>query len=86
MDAPEEGDWPPVEGQGAETWAQALGKLDRTQQQLIEIVSALTDSKLKERVANKEYSIGFMLQGIIQHNVYHTGQIALLKKVRTHQS
>jgi uncharacterized damage-inducible protein DinB len=86
MDVPAEGDWPPVEETGEDAWAQALAKLDQAQQGLVRITSALPDSRLRETVVGKDYSIGFMLHGIIQHNVYHTGQIALLKKARPHSS
>jgi hypothetical protein len=31
-------------------------------------------------VPGTEYSVYFMLHGVIQHDLYHAGQIALLKK------
>ena len=37
-------------------------------------------TRLDERAPGKPYSIYFMLHGAIQHNLYHAGQIALLKK------
>lgn len=86
MNTPEEGDWPPVKETGNDAWAQTLAKLDNTQQQLLQVASGLPDSKLQEKVAGKDYSIGFLLHGIIQHNVYHAGQIALLKKARNQPS
>ena len=81
-ETPEEGDFPPVEETTEEAWAQARARLAHTQQQLLQTVSALPDSRLSEQVIGKDYSLGFMLLGIIQHNVYHAGQIALLKKAR----
>ena len=38
--------------------------------------------RLRERVPGKKYDIGFMLQGVAQHGIYHAGQIAILKKTR----
>jgi len=47
---------------------------------LRETIAKLDDEKLKEKAAGQEYSIYFMLHGVIQHDLYHAGQIALLKK------
>ena len=43
-------------------------------------IAALDPERLDERVRGKPYSVYFMLHGVIQHNLYHAGQIALLKK------
>jgi hypothetical protein len=40
----------------------------------------LTDERLDDTVSGKGYSIYVMLHGVIQHDLYHAGQIALLKK------
>jgi hypothetical protein len=47
---------------------------------LIEAISALTDERLREIVAGKDYTVAYMLRGLAHHHVYHAGQIALLKK------
>jgi hypothetical protein len=38
------------------------------------------EEDLAEQVPGKEHSVYTMLHGIIQHDLYHAGQIALLKK------
>jgi hypothetical protein len=41
------------------------------------------DKKLWEQVPGKEgahYTFYYMLHGVVQHELYHAGQIALLKK------
>ena len=41
----------------------------------------LTDDRLREKVlGDVPYSIYTMLHGVVQHNLYHAGQIALLQK------
>jgi hypothetical protein len=49
---------------------------------LIKTVAALPDSRLQDRVPGKAYNVYFMLHGVAQHELYHAGQIALLKKTR----
>ena len=82
-DEPEEGDWPPVEETTQEAWERTLAKVNGSHQRLLQAVTAMPDSRLQETVVGKDYSVGFMLFGILQHTVYHTGQIALLKKAYT---
>ena len=72
--------WKPVPDGGEEAWQAALGHLRQTNAALRETVASLTDERLKEKAAGQEYSIYFMLHGVIQHDLYHAGQIALLKK------
>jgi hypothetical protein len=44
-------------------------------------VAGLTESRLRERVPGKKYDFYFMLHGVAQHELYHAGQIAILKKI-----
>ena len=78
LDEPEQGDFPPVGDPSQENWEQALAWMDSVHEQLIEKVSSLSESGLQETVVGKDYSVRFMLAGIVQHSVYHAGQIALL--------
>lgn len=80
---PHEGDWPPGGEPSQAAWEQAVEKLNRDQTRLFEAASKLPDSRLQERAAGRDYTIGFMLLGVLQHNAYHAGQIALLKKAQT---
>lgn len=61
-------------------WQEALEKLKSSNESLRLSIAKLDDSQLDEIVAGQEYSIYFMLHGCIQHDLYHAGQIALLKK------
>jgi uncharacterized damage-inducible protein DinB len=79
-EAPEEGDFPPVERTDSVAWEQSLAKLESTHERLMKTISSLSDSVLTQKVAGKDYSVGFLLRGIAMHHVYHAGQIALLKR------
>jgi DinB family. len=70
--------WPKPAAPTPAAWKDALSALDARYEKLLEQVRALDDDQLAERVAGRPYSVYVMLHGIIQHNVYHAGQIALL--------
>lgn len=64
----------------AAEWRRAVAQLKRTHEDLVKTVAALPDSRLDDRVPGKRYSFRFMLHGVVQHELYHAGQIAVLKK------
>ena len=64
-------------------WRDAIKQLKRTHEALVTAVASLADSRLRERVPGKGHDIYFMLHGVVQHELYHAGQIAILKKART---
>jgi uncharacterized damage-inducible protein DinB len=43
-------------------------------------IKKIDDAKLEETVRGTRYSNYILLHGVIQHDLYHAGQIALLKK------
>ena len=76
-----EQDWPPVPEPGEAGWKQALEALAKAQRNLEAEVSSLADERLADRVqGDRPYSIYTLLHGVVQHNLYHAGQIAMLKK------
>lgn len=75
-----EQDWPAVVDPTESGWKLALGTLEGVHERLRGAIAALDEDRLDENVRGKPYSIYFMLHGVIQHNLYHAGQIALLKK------
>jgi uncharacterized damage-inducible protein DinB len=81
MNEPEEGDFPAVTDASEEAWRRTLTRFDEMHRRLIDAVSELTDERLSEIVPGKDYTIEYMLRGLMRHHVYHAGQIALLKKV-----
>ena len=63
-------------------WREAVANAKRTHDVLVKTVAALPESRLRERVPGKRYDFYFMLHGVAQHELYHAGQIAILKKVQ----
>jgi uncharacterized damage-inducible protein DinB len=73
----DEENWPRVTG----TWADAIAGLDREVRALEEATRSFPDEKLNRRApAVEPQSYYAMLHGVVQHNLYHAGQIAILKK------
>ncbi len=64
-------------------WEKVLEELDASQARLLEALKSFDSSKLYEAVPHGSYNYNFytLLNGIIHHDLYHAGQIALLKKV-----
>jgi len=85
---PPEGDWPQAPQRPAEEgWAAVLEALQRSHDDLVETVGTLDDSRLDAPVKDersRELGTGVShyvtLHGIVHHDLYHAGQISLLKK------
>ena len=73
-------DWPLIDGGSQAAWQQTLNALEQEHNQLRAAISSVPESSLQNVAPGKDHSVEFMLHGMIQHNLYHAGQIALLKK------
>jgi len=61
-------------------WADDLARLDKAHRALLDRVAKLTDAELDQKMAGKPHSVEYGVRGVVQHNIYHQGQIALLRK------
>jgi uncharacterized damage-inducible protein DinB len=61
-------------------WKKALAALEASQTELVHQLEQTPDSLLNEKVPNRPFKFFTMLHGIIHHDLYHTGQILLIKK------
>ncbi|MGH7459634.1 MAG: Clp protease N-terminal domain-containing protein [Longimicrobiales bacterium] len=75
-----EEDWPTVQDTSAESWQAALADLDAANEAVIQRVAELADTDLNLSVPGQKVSIYATVHGVLQHDIYHAGQIALLKK------
>lgn len=64
------------------SWPVVVEELDHAESRVCDAVARLRPEQLDTRVSGKRYSVYALVHGLIQHNVYHAGQIALLKKMR----
>ena len=74
-------DWPAV-GEPAELrWSETIAKLDAAHRELADAIRQCALERLSAPAPGKNYSLYVLLHGIVQHNLYHAGQIAILKKL-----
>ncbi|MBS1505541.1 MAG: DinB family protein [Bacteroidetes bacterium] len=65
-----------------QNWDHTLGLLHESQTALLTALKAFPSEKLSHTVASRSYDYYTLLHGIVQHDAYHSGQIALLKKTK----
>ncbi len=75
----EEENFPTIEYMTVEDWQELIEKFDQSQKSLEELMQSST-MHLSDPVPSKPYKLSDVLQGIIQHDVYHIGQINFLAK------
>jgi hypothetical protein len=74
-----ENDWPAA-GSGEAEWLAATERLFHSCEELARAVKRFGDARLGEQVPGRDYDFYLLFHGIVQHSLYHGGQIALLKK------
>jgi uncharacterized damage-inducible protein DinB len=78
---PTEEDWPPINEMSELAWKQTRRALEQGHEELVHAISQLDESRLDEPIVEGMSSVYATLHGIIQHDLYHAGQIAILKKI-----
>jgi DinB superfamily len=63
------------------TWKKGLTHFKSIHKKIIANLGKRDDDFLSDMVPNRRYNFRFMLNGLIQHNIYHAGQLAYLKKL-----
>jgi uncharacterized damage-inducible protein DinB len=72
--------FPPVPEPTEAAWREAVAATKRTHDTLVKTVASLPTSRLRDRCPGKPYDLYHLLHGVVQHELYHAGQIAILKK------
>lgn len=85
---PTAGDWPMPLGDTQEAWLHAQDWLARAGTALTAAAASFPESRLDEVVGARpdspvgsDITFGTMLIGIAEHNAYHAGQIAIIKRL-----
>jgi uncharacterized damage-inducible protein DinB len=78
-------DWPPIGYTSEGAWQIALADLQQANNDLVATLEAASqlpssDTRLTELAPGKDHTIYILLHGTAQHNLYHAGQISLLKR------
>jgi uncharacterized damage-inducible protein DinB len=83
---PADGDYPLVQDHSAAAWDRAVSELRAAHEELASSLTQIDDAELGRQVGTQVDADGQPVTvhrtviGILQHDAYHAGQIALLKK------
>ncbi len=78
---PTEEDWPAVGETSDEAWNRTQAQLREGHNKLREAIARVDDARLDESILPGMPSTYVTLHGAVQHDLYHAGQIAILKKM-----
>lgn len=73
--------WKRIDNNENTAWQSLLGALEKNQNEILNILQQSGDDLLDEKVHGKNYNNDFLLEGIIQHDIYHIGQISILNRI-----
>jgi len=75
-----EADWPEIVVKSRADWEELKRNLVAAQSGIYELLNEKEDdSYLKENVPGRDYNFEYMLRGVIQHDIYHIGQVGLIE-------
>jgi uncharacterized damage-inducible protein DinB len=77
---PEAGDFPPIEAVSEDGWRAAKAGLEEQIRRLEAAIVDLDDPDLETPYGDGSSTVYETLHGVVDHQVYHTGQIAVLRK------
>ena len=77
VDVTPELDFPTVDGVA---FSEIVARIERAHASFVDTVKTIDDAGFAAIVPGKKYTHEFMLFGVVNHNAYHSAQIALLKK------
>ena len=73
-------DWPAISDTSEAAWQQLQTDLKTSYGSLLNALETIDESKLDQPVSEGFSSYYGTIHGLIQHNLYHAGQIVLLQK------
>ena len=76
-----EKDWTTITDFSEDAWQATIERYKKSTDELSEALSKVEDSILDEIVPEHKFSLYTLLHGIIQHDIYHSGQIVMLRKL-----
>lgn len=85
---PEDGDWPKVPAVSESGWRECIASLDAAHVALLAFARTQSDEQLDTRVKDRPgdppgtaIRLGGMIRSLGEHDIYHTGQLAMLKRL-----
>jgi uncharacterized damage-inducible protein DinB len=62
-------------------WKSGLQQLKESNEQILDLLNEKEDGFLDQMPDGRQYNFRFLLNGLIQHHIYHLGQIACTDKL-----
>ncbi len=63
------------------TWNNGIAQLTASTNKILDLLERFTDEMLEDTVDYRDYNYRFLLNGLVQHNVYHLGQMVYIQKI-----
>ena len=76
---PDDKNFPTIDFITDKEWQRLLERVETSQNELRNVI-AVCNLKLSDKVQGKPYEVNDVLYGVMQHDVYHIGQINFLAK------
>jgi uncharacterized damage-inducible protein DinB len=73
--------WQSVAALSDGEWQKVKDDLQKSYALLLQQIEQMPESLLTSVVSGRKYNFRLMLQGIAQHDIYHAGQMAIIKKL-----
>jgi len=77
----EKNDWLILDHSNKSLLQKALSRLQQSQDNLLNLLKLQQDELLVKKVVERNYNFRKLLYGVIQHDIYHLGQIIYIKKM-----
>jgi len=78
-------DWARFDNLDGVAWSQLVDEFNGFSQTLTEQIGLQQDTLLEQKVPGRKYDFYSLVQGITEHDIYHLGQILVLKKIAIHE-
>lgn len=75
-----EDNWPSLDRLSKKGWSKVYKEFVDTQEKIMSLLAEQDNKLLKKKYSDK-YTFGQLIQGIVEHDIYHLGQIAITKKL-----
>jgi hypothetical protein len=76
----------PVDGRDARAWTSDVKLLVREHESLRRVIEELDERELDRRTGGRRWTRAALIRGVASHDLYHAGQIQLLKRLRARRA
>lgn len=74
-------DWPTIEPCSEDHWKGLRSQLETAQSRLEGLLGTISNAELDTVAGDRPYTVRVIIEGVSDHDMYHCGQIALVKKL-----